>query len=68
MVAAKNQTYPATFFACFLTFAHRFFVAFTIAALPAADKTRFLTPRSSRFTCRFVELPNASAAEANPFN
>jgi hypothetical protein len=29
-----------SYFACFLTFAHRFFAAFTIAALPAADKTR----------------------------
>jgi hypothetical protein len=26
--------YPATLFACFLTFAHRFFAALTIAALP----------------------------------
>jgi hypothetical protein len=32
----------ANFFACFLTFAHRFFAAFAIAALPAADKTRLL--------------------------
>jgi hypothetical protein len=29
------------FFACFLSLAHLFFAAFTIAALPAADKTRF---------------------------
>jgi hypothetical protein len=34
--------YP--FFACALTFAHRFFAAPAIAALPAADRTRFLTP------------------------
>jgi hypothetical protein len=33
------EPYPATFLACFLTFAHRFFAAFTIAALPAADST-----------------------------
>jgi hypothetical protein len=62
------MTYPAAFFACFLTFAHRFFAPLIFAALPAADKTRFFTLFSSRFTCRFVELPNASAAEANPFN
>jgi hypothetical protein len=31
--------YPPTFFACALTFAHRFFAAFAIAALPAADRT-----------------------------
>ena len=30
--------YPGTFFACFLTFAQRFFAAFTIAALPAGRK------------------------------
>jgi hypothetical protein len=36
-----------SYFACFLTFAHRFFAAFTIAALPAADKTRFFTPTTS---------------------
>jgi hypothetical protein len=35
--------YPATFFACALTFAHRFFAALAIAALPAADRTRLLT-------------------------
>jgi hypothetical protein len=29
-----------TFFASFLTFAHRFFATFTIAALPAVDQTR----------------------------
>jgi hypothetical protein len=28
------------FLACFLTFAHRFFAALTIAARPAADETR----------------------------
>ncbi len=43
-----RQRYPATFFAFFLTFAHRFFAAFTIAVLPAADKTRFFTPTTSR--------------------
>jgi hypothetical protein len=35
----KKSDYPATFFACFLMVAHRFFAAFTIAALPAADST-----------------------------
>jgi hypothetical protein len=30
----------------FLTFAHRFFAAFTIAALPAADRARFLRDTS----------------------
>ena len=48
----------ATFFACFLTFAHLFLAAFTIAALPAADKTRFLTPTTSRS----AGPPNAFAA------
>jgi hypothetical protein len=38
---------PTHFFARFLTFDHRFFAAFAIAALPAADKTRFLTPLTS---------------------
>ena len=38
-----------TFFACFLTFAHRFFAAFAIAALSAADSTRFLTPQKGDF-------------------
>jgi hypothetical protein len=32
------------FFACFFIFAHRFFAAFEIAALPAADRTRFFAP------------------------
>jgi hypothetical protein len=45
--SGRHSSYPATFFACFLTFAHRFFAAFTIAALPAADKTRFFTPTTS---------------------
>jgi len=36
------QRHHATFFACFLTFAHHFFAAFAIAALPAADSTRTL--------------------------
>jgi hypothetical protein len=40
----KKSDYPATFFARFLTLAHRVFAALIIAALPAADKTRFLTP------------------------
>ena len=29
----KKSDYPVLFFACFLTFAHRFFAAFAIAAL-----------------------------------
>jgi hypothetical protein len=36
------------FFAFFLTLARRFFAAFTIAALPAADKTRLFTPTTLR--------------------
>jgi len=35
-VAVDSQNYPATFFACALTFAHRFFAALAIAARPAA--------------------------------
>jgi hypothetical protein len=34
--AKENQTYPATFFACFLTFAQRFFAALIIAALSSS--------------------------------
>jgi len=49
-VPLQLQRHHATFFACFLTFAHRFFAAFTIAALPAADKTRFFAPTTSRST------------------
>ena len=58
------QRHHATFFACFLTFAHRFFAAFTIAALPAADKTRFSTPTTSRS----AEPPNAFAAARTPLS
>ena len=58
------QRHHATFFACFLTFAHRFFAAFAIAALPAADKTRFFTPTTSRS----AEPPNAFAAARTPVN
>jgi hypothetical protein len=50
------QRHHGTFFACFLTFAHRFFAAFTIADLPA-DKTPFFTPTTSRS----AEPPNAFA-------
>ena len=60
----KHSSYRATFFACFLTFAHRFFAAFTIAALPAADRTRFFTPTTSRS----AEPPNAFAAARTPLN
>jgi hypothetical protein len=45
----RIRTYPATFFACALTFAHRFFAALAIAALPAADNTRFFTLFDSWF-------------------
>jgi hypothetical protein len=54
--------YPATFFACALAFAHRFFAALAIAARPAADKTRFFTT----FSSRFVESPKALAAASKP--
>jgi hypothetical protein len=47
--------YPAAFFACALTFAHRFFAALAIAARPAADSTRFFT----LFSSLFVESPKA---------
>jgi hypothetical protein len=57
VAAEYPRTYPVTFFAWALTFAHRFFVAFEIAALPAADKTRFLTTPTSRST----EWPKAPA-------
>jgi hypothetical protein len=39
-----------SYFACFLTFAHRFFAALIIAALPAADKTRFFASIASLST------------------
>ena len=42
------QRHHATFFACFLTFAHLFLAAFATAALPVADGTRFFTPTTSR--------------------
>jgi hypothetical protein len=40
---------PTQVLACFLTFAHRFFAAFAIAALRAADRTHFLTLRKGDF-------------------
>jgi hypothetical protein len=46
------------FFTFFLIFAHRFFAAFEIAALPAADNTRFFAP----FTSTVAECPSAFAA------
>jgi hypothetical protein len=58
------SNYSATFFAFFLTFAHRSFAAFTIAALPAADRTRFFTPTTSRS----AECPNAFAAARTPLS
>jgi hypothetical protein len=39
-----KKNHRVTFFARFLTFALRFFAALTIAALPAGNRTRFLTP------------------------
>ena len=35
--ATSKSDYPVTFFACFLTFAHRFFAALAMASLPVAD-------------------------------
>jgi hypothetical protein len=37
----KKSDYPATFFACFLTFAHRFFAAFTIALFRTLNEQSF---------------------------
>jgi hypothetical protein len=45
-------------------FAHLFFAALAIAALPAADKTRFFTP----ITSRSAEPPNAIAAARIPLS
>jgi hypothetical protein len=44
---AVTGLYSTVFFACFFTFAHRFFAAFAIAALPAAERTRFFAPFTS---------------------
>jgi hypothetical protein len=41
--------YLAIFFACSRTFAHLLFAAAAIFALPAADKTRLLTPDTPEF-------------------
>jgi hypothetical protein len=49
--------YPVAFFAFFLNFAHRFFAALAIAALPAADSVRLFTPTTSSS----VECPKAFA-------
>jgi hypothetical protein len=60
-----------TFFAWFLTFAHRFFAVFAIAALPAADSTGFLTPRKGDCRKAFLaakakeNLTERSATESN---
>jgi hypothetical protein len=54
----------ATYFACFLTFAHRFFAPLIIAALPAAERTRFFAPTTSRS----ADCPKAFAAVRTPFN
>ena len=59
-----TRRYAATFFACFLTFAHLFFAALAIAALPAADKMRFFAPMTSRS----AEPLNAFAAARTPLN
>jgi hypothetical protein len=67
----STPNYPAVFFACFLTFAHRFFAAFAIAALPAADSTRFLTPLKGDCRKAFLvakakeNLTQRSATESN---
>jgi hypothetical protein len=61
----------ATFFARAPTFAHRFFADFAIAALPAADSTRFLTPlkgdcRKACLAAKAKEnLTERSATESN---
>jgi hypothetical protein len=49
---------------CALTFAHRFFAALAIAALPAADKTRFFALTTSLS----AEWPKAFAAARIPVN
>jgi hypothetical protein len=57
--------------ACFLTLAHRFFAAFAIAAHPAADSTRFLTPLKGACRTAFLaakakeNLTERSATESN---
>jgi hypothetical protein len=38
--STASQVKKVENFACFLTFAHLYFAAFTIAALPAADTTQ----------------------------
>jgi hypothetical protein len=59
------------FFACFLTFTHRFFAAFTIAALPVADRTRFFTPLKGDWRKDFLaatakqNLTERAATESN---
>ena len=42
------QRHHATFFACFLTFAHRFFAASAIAALPAVISRDLACSRTQR--------------------
>ena len=44
--ALTTLNYPATFLACLLTFAHRFFAALAIAARPAVSKRRAGTQTS----------------------
>src|ERR1700719_472223 len=55
---AACEGYPVTVLACARPFAHRFFAALAIFALPAADSTRFFV----RFSSRPVESPKAFAA------
>jgi hypothetical protein len=57
-------TYATAFLVCALTFAHRFFAALAIAALPAADKTRFFALTTSLS----AEWPKAFAAARIPVN
>ena len=63
-LVVRKAYYPTVFVACFLTFAHRFFAALAIAALPAADKTRFFTT----FISLLVESAKAFAAASKPLN
>ena len=60
---AARRDYPPSF-ACARTLAQRFFAAFAIFALPAADRTRVF----ARVSSCFVESPNAFAAARIPFN
>src|SRR5260370_35306336 len=60
----RFPNYFMAFFACARTLAHRFLAAFAIFALPAAERTRFFIPDSSRPG----EFPNAFPAARTPSN